>query len=126
MEWHPPGRDQADARPPGGTPAPSGEADLAKRRGAGARSPATVGDMDGRSFAVTLVKVGSGLPLFEIGAYTYTSDRLPSVGETIVVSWGTGGAAVGWAGIERSPFGSGNGRGAAIPSLRVPGLSSYA
>jgi hypothetical protein len=48
--------------------------------------------MDGRSFAVTLVKVGSGLPQFEIGAYTYTSDRLPSVGETIVVRPTSGGA----------------------------------
>ncbi len=88
----PPDRDRTLARPPGGTPATSGEADLAKRRGAGARSRATVGDMDGRSFAVTLVKVGSGLPLFEIGAYTYTSDRLPSVGETIVVHPAAGGA----------------------------------
>jgi hypothetical protein len=47
--------------------------------------------MDGRSFAVTLVKVGSGLPQFEIGAYTYTSDRLPNVGETIVVHPASGG-----------------------------------
>ena len=48
--------------------------------------------MDGRSFAVTLVKVGSGLPQVQIGAYTYTSDRLPSVGETIVVRPAAGGA----------------------------------
>jgi len=47
--------------------------------------------MDGRSFAVTLVKVGSGLPQVEIGAYTYTGDRLPSVGETIVVHGAGGG-----------------------------------
>jgi hypothetical protein len=36
-----------------------------------------------RTFAVTLVKTGSGLPLFEVGAYRYTADWLPRVGETI-------------------------------------------
>ena len=44
------------------------------------------------TFAVTLVKVGSGLPQVEIGAYTYTSDRLPLVGETIVVHPAAGGS----------------------------------
>ena len=47
--------------------------------------------MDSRSFAVTLVKVGAGLPQVEVGAYRYTNDRLPRVGETIVVRPAAGG-----------------------------------
>jgi len=38
------------------------------------------------TYAVTLVKVGSGLPLFEVGAYRYTGDSLPRVGDTILIS----------------------------------------
>ena len=38
------------------------------------------------TYAVTLVKVGSGLPLFEVGAYRYTASWLPEVGETIAIS----------------------------------------
>jgi hypothetical protein len=41
---------------------------------------------DARTFAVTLVRVGPALPYFEVGAYRYTGDRLPQVGETILVS----------------------------------------
>jgi hypothetical protein len=42
--------------------------------------------VDERTFAVTLVKTGSGLPLFEVGAYRYTADWLPQVGDTIAIS----------------------------------------
>ena len=38
-----------------------------------------------RTFAVTLVKTGSGLPLFEVGAYRYSADWLPQVGDTIAI-----------------------------------------
>jgi hypothetical protein len=38
------------------------------------------------TYGVTLVKVSSGLPLFEVGAYRYTGDRLPRVGDTIPIS----------------------------------------
>ena len=41
--------------------------------------------VDERTFAVTLVKTGSALPLFEVGAYRYTADWLPQVGETIAI-----------------------------------------
>jgi hypothetical protein len=36
-----------------------------------------------RTFSVTLVKVGPGLPYFEVGAYRYTAEWLPQVGDTI-------------------------------------------
>ena len=38
-----------------------------------------------RTFAVTLIKTGRGIPSVEVGAYTYTGDWLPEVGETIPV-----------------------------------------
>jgi len=38
-----------------------------------------------RTFAVTLIKAGGGIPSVEVGAYTYTADWLPQVGETIDV-----------------------------------------
>ena len=38
-----------------------------------------------RSFSVTLIKTGRGIPSVEVGAYTYTADWLPAVGETIAV-----------------------------------------
>jgi hypothetical protein len=38
-----------------------------------------------RTYAVTLVKTGPGLPVFEVGAYRYTADWLPRVGETIAL-----------------------------------------
>ena len=41
--------------------------------------------VEARTFAVTLVKTGSGLPLFEVGAYLYTADWLPEVGDTISI-----------------------------------------
>jgi hypothetical protein len=41
--------------------------------------------MDDITYAVTLVKVGPGLPVFEIGAYTYTGRWLPQVGDTISI-----------------------------------------
>jgi hypothetical protein len=37
------------------------------------------------TYAVTLIKPGSGIPSVEVGAYTYTGDWLPEVGETIVI-----------------------------------------
>jgi hypothetical protein len=36
-----------------------------------------------RTFAVTLIKAGRGIPSIEVGAYTYTAEWLPRVGETI-------------------------------------------
>jgi hypothetical protein len=47
----------------------------------------TAGD---RTFSVTLVKVGPTLPYFEVGAYRYTAEWLPRVGETISISRATG------------------------------------
>ncbi|HEY1316126.1 MAG TPA: hypothetical protein VGF10_02805 [Gaiella sp.] len=38
-----------------------------------------------RTFAVTLIKTGRGIPQVEVGAYRYTGDWLPEVGETIPV-----------------------------------------
>ena len=38
-----------------------------------------------RTFAVTLIKTGRGIPQVEVGAYRYTGDWLPEVGETISV-----------------------------------------
>ena len=38
-----------------------------------------------RTFAVTLIKTGRGIPQVEVGAYRYTGDWLPEVGETILV-----------------------------------------
>ena len=35
------------------------------------------------TYSVTLVTPTNGLPSFEVGAYEYTGDRLPYVGETI-------------------------------------------
>lgn len=46
--------------------------------------------MTERTYAVTLIKVGAGLPLVESGAYRYTGDGLPRVGETIAVSSASG------------------------------------
>jgi hypothetical protein len=37
------------------------------------------------TYAVTLIKTGRGIPQVEVGAYQYTGDWLPEVGETIVV-----------------------------------------
>lgn len=39
--------------------------------------------MDVRTFAVTLIKPGPGLPYFEVGAYRYTAEWLPEVGDLI-------------------------------------------
>jgi hypothetical protein len=41
--------------------------------------------MTDRTFSVTLVKVGPGLPYFEVGAYRYTAEWLPQVGDTISI-----------------------------------------
>jgi hypothetical protein len=40
---------------------------------------------DERVFAVTLVKVGPALPYIEVGAWQYTGEWLPQVGDTIAV-----------------------------------------
>lgn len=42
--------------------------------------------MDEKTFAVTLVRPGPGLPYFEVGAYRYTAGWLPVVGDTITVT----------------------------------------
>ena len=39
-----------------------------------------------RTFAVTLVTVGPGLPYFDVGAYRYTAEWLPVVGDVITVT----------------------------------------
>ena len=41
---------------------------------------------DEQTYAVTLVRAGSGLPSFEVGAYRYTGRWLPSVGDVVTVS----------------------------------------
>ena len=38
-----------------------------------------------RTFAVTLIKTGRGIPSVEVGAYTYSAEWLPEVGETTVI-----------------------------------------
>ena len=40
---------------------------------------------DERTYTVTLVKVGRGLPYFEVGAWQYTGEWLPEVGDTIAI-----------------------------------------
>lgn len=37
------------------------------------------------TYAVTLIKTGGGIPLVEVGAYRYTADWLPQVGDTIPI-----------------------------------------
>jgi hypothetical protein len=37
------------------------------------------------TYAVTLIKAGQGIPHVEVGAYRYTADWLPQVGETIPI-----------------------------------------
>jgi hypothetical protein len=39
-----------------------------------------------RKFAVTLVRTGRGLPTFEVGAYRYTAEWLPVVGDVITIT----------------------------------------
>jgi hypothetical protein len=41
--------------------------------------------MSDHTYAVTLVRIGLGLPVFEVGAYTYTGRGLPQVGDTISI-----------------------------------------
>jgi hypothetical protein len=43
-----------------------------------------------RTFPVTLMRAGPGLPYFEIGAYRYTAEWLPSVGDLITVTKAAG------------------------------------
>jgi hypothetical protein len=38
------------------------------------------------TYAVTLVKAGSGYPVFEVGAYRYSGPWLPDVGEIITIT----------------------------------------
>jgi len=42
--------------------------------------------MDERTFAVTLVRPGPALPYFEVGAYRYTAEWLPVVGDMIEIT----------------------------------------
>jgi hypothetical protein len=42
--------------------------------------------MDERTFAVTLITPGPTLPYFEVGAYRYTAEWLPVVGDTITIA----------------------------------------
>ena len=39
-----------------------------------------------RTFPVTLMRAGPGLPYFEVGAYRYTAEWLPSAGDLITVT----------------------------------------
>ena len=41
---------------------------------------------DERTFPVTLMRAGPGLPYFEVAAYRYTAEWLPSVGDLIRVT----------------------------------------
>jgi hypothetical protein len=41
--------------------------------------------MKENTYAVTLVKAGAGIPLIEVGAYRYTGEQLPRVGDTIPI-----------------------------------------
>jgi hypothetical protein len=61
------------------------ESGPAERVGLELRALPTVRGMTDRTFAVTLVKVGRGLPHFEVGAYRYTAEWLPQVGDTIEI-----------------------------------------
>ena len=45
---------------------------------------------DERTFAVTLVRIGPGLPYFEVGAYRFTAEWLPVVGDIITVTKAVG------------------------------------
>lgn len=42
--------------------------------------------MEDRTFSVTFVRVGTGLPYFEVGAYRYTGPWLPLVGDVITIA----------------------------------------
>ena len=42
--------------------------------------------MDERTFAVTLIRPGPTLPYFEVGAYRYTAEWLPVVGDMIEIT----------------------------------------
>lgn len=42
-----------------------------------------------RTFPVTLMRVGHGLPYFEVGAYRYTAAWLPCVGDLITITSAT-------------------------------------
>src|SRR5262245_24742512 len=46
----------------------------------------TVRGMEERTFAVTFVRIGTGLPYFEVGAYRYTAEWLPAVGDVITIT----------------------------------------
>jgi hypothetical protein len=39
-----------------------------------------------RTFPVTLMRAGPGLPYFEVGAYRYTAEWLPRAGDLITVT----------------------------------------
>ena len=39
-----------------------------------------------RTFAVTMVRAGRGLPTFEVAAYRYTAEWLPVVGDLITIT----------------------------------------
>ena len=43
-----------------------------------------------RTFAVTMVRAGRGLPTFEVGAYRYTAEWLPDVGDLITITRASG------------------------------------
>lgn len=45
---------------------------------------------DERTFAVTLVRAGRGLPTFEVGAYRYTAAWLPAEGDVITITKNAG------------------------------------
>ena len=63
------------------------ESDLDKWLGLSSDRPHSVYPVgDEQTYAVTLVKVGAGLPIVEVGAYRYTADRLPTVGERIPIT----------------------------------------
>jgi hypothetical protein len=44
-----------------------------------------------RTFSVTLMRAGPGLPYFEVGAYRYTGAWLPVMGDLITITKAAGG-----------------------------------
>jgi hypothetical protein len=71
----------------GGPTPPIRQAQSGRTARAPRRIRPTVESMsDERTFAVTLVRAGRGLPTFEVGAYRYTAEWLPVVGDVITIT----------------------------------------
>ena len=74
-------------KPLGGRPVRTARRNLDQRIGAPRSCRPSVRIMsDERTFPVTLMRAGPGLPYFEVGAYRYTAEWLPSVGDLITIT----------------------------------------